>query len=273
MPLSTELAGEVRKVLDEASKNIYASPEMRAVRSILEIQKDRSKIPESGKLLIEKLKSREGYDIFFYPFEGKFVHEGLASLFSYRISKISPVTFSISANDYGFELLSRTKIPLEEAVEAGLFSTKNLTEDIIHSLNYSEMARRQFREIARIAGLIFQGYPGSSKSVKQVQASSGLFYDVFKKYDPENLLLYQAEKEVLDRQLEQTRLFAALERLSREEIEIIEVKKPTPLGFPLLIDRLRQKFSSEKLADRIKRMELSPEFENPVKVKTTKKKK
>ena len=273
MPLSTELADEVREMLDAASRNIFDSPEMKAIKPILEIQNNRSKIPAAGKLLIEKFKSREGYDIFFFPFEGKFVHEGLASLFSFRISKIKPVTFSISTNDYGFELLSTQKIPLEEAIEAGLFSTENLTQDILQSLNYSEMARRQFREIARIAGLIFQGYPGSSKSVKQVQASSGLFFDVFKKYDPENLLLHQAEREVLERQLEQTRLFAALERLSREVIEIIEVKKPTPLGFPLLIDRLRQKFSSEKLADRIKRMELSPDFENPVKVKIIKKKK
>jgi ATP-dependent Lhr-like helicase len=186
--------------------------------------------------------------------EGRLVHEGLAALFAYRLAQLAPITFTLAANDYGFELLSPELPPLEEAVDAGLLSPEHLLHDIPASLNAAELARRQFREIARIAGLIFQGYPGSNKSVKQVQASSGLLYDVFARYDPENLLLFQAHREVLEKQLERSRLGRTLERISAGRVSVKDVERPTPLAFALLVDRAREQVSSEKFLERVRRM-------------------
>jgi ATP-dependent helicase Lhr and Lhr-like helicase len=182
------------------------------------------------------------------------VHEGLAALFAYRLAQLAPITFTLAANDYGFELLSAEPARLEESLEAGLVSPDHLLHDIPASLNAAELARRQFREIARVAGLIFQGYPGSHKSVKQVQASSGLLYDVFARYDPENLLLFQAHREVLEKQLEQSRLGRTLERIAEGRISIKDVERPTPLAFALLVDRAREQVSSEKFLDRVRRL-------------------
>jgi ATP-dependent helicase Lhr and Lhr-like helicase len=151
-------------------------------------------------------------------------------------------------------MLSADPAPIDEAIEAGLFSTEHLLHDIPASLNAAELARRQFREIARVAGLIFQGYPGVAKSVKQVQASSELLYDVFARYDPDNLLLFQAHREVLERQLEQSRLGRALDRITAGRVSVVDVARPTPLAFPLLVDRAREQVTSEKLADRIRRL-------------------
>jgi ATP-dependent Lhr-like helicase len=167
---------------------------------------------------------------------------------------LAPITFTLAANDYGFELLSPDAARLEEALEAGLVSPDHLLHDIPASLNAAELARRQFREIARVAGLIFQGYPGSNKGVKQVQASSGLLYDVFARYDPENLLLFQAHREVLEKQLERSRLGRALERVASGRISVTDVERPTPLAFSLLVDRAREQVSSEKFLDRVKRL-------------------
>jgi ATP-dependent helicase Lhr and Lhr-like helicase len=188
------------------------------------------------------------------------VHEGLAALLAYRLSRREPVTFSIAVNDYGFELLSPTPVPLDDLPT--LLDTADLAADILASMNGAEMGKRAFREIARVAGLVFPGYPGSGKSVKQLQASSSLFYEVFREYDPGNLLLEQSGREVLERQLEESRLRDTLERLARSRITILETRKPTPFAFPLLVDRLRMGLSSEKLADRVKRMQL--EFEGAV---------
>ncbi len=254
MPLSTELSIAVRDKLEEARVGEYRSPEMVAVRGILQLQAERSLIPSPAELLIERVDTKEGHHLFIYPFDGRLVHEGLAALCAYRISQLAPITFSFACNDYGFELLSPEPIPIEEALESGLFATTHLLHDIKQSLNAAELARRQFREIARVAGLIFQGFPGQAKSVKQVQASSGLLYDVFAKYDPENLLLLQAEREVLERQLEASRIGATLKRLEQSTVRLMDVARPTPLAFPLLVDRTRAKLSSEKLVDRVKRM-------------------
>jgi ATP-dependent helicase Lhr and Lhr-like helicase len=205
-------------------------------------------------LLIERVETKEGHHLFVYPFDGRLVHEGLGALCAYRIAQLAPITFSISCNDYGFELLAPEPIPINEALEAGLFSTAHLLHDITQSLNAAELARRQFREVARVAGLIFEGFPGQSKSMKQVQASSGLLYDVFVKYDPDNLLVAQARREVLERQLEASRIGRTLTRLAQSDVRVIDVERPTPLAFPLLVDRTRAKLSSEKLVDRVRRM-------------------
>jgi len=254
MPLSTELSLAVRDKLEEARTGIFSSVEMQAVRGIMQVQAERSLIPAADELLIERIETKEGHHLFIYPFDGRLVHEGLAALFAYRIAQLSPITFSFACNDYGFELLSPEPAPIEEALEAGLLTTRHLLHDITESLNAAELARRQFREIARVAGLVFQGFPGQNKSMKQVQASSGLLYDVFSKYDPDNLLLLQAQREVLERQLEASRIGATLRRLEQGVVRLIDVERATPLAFPLLVDRTRARISSEKLSDRVKRM-------------------
>jgi ATP-dependent Lhr-like helicase len=254
MPISPQLAVGIRAKLDEARRGIYTGAEMEAVRPILELQAAWSRLPAADELLVERVRTREGHHLFFYPVEGRLVHEGLAALFAYRIAQLGPISFTLAANDYGLELLSADPAPIDEAIEAGLFSPAHLLHDIPASLNAAELARRQFREIARVAGLIFQGYPGVNRSAKQVQASSELLYDVFARYEPDNLLLFQAHREVLERQLEQSRLARALERIAGGTISVVVVERPTPMAFPLLVDRAREQLSSEKLADRIRRM-------------------
>lgn len=259
MPLSSELAAAVRDTLEEARQGHYHTPEMQSVRPVLETQAARSVIPRPDELLIERTETRDGHHLFVYPFEGRLVHEGLAALCAYRIAQLSPLSFTFSCNDYGFELLSADAPPLEEAIESGLFSTAHLLHDITSSLNAAELARRQFREIARVAGLIFPGYPGQARSAKHVQASSALLYDVFVQYDPDNLLVAQARREVLERQLEASRLGRVLERLSRSAVRVMDVERPTPLAFPLMVDMTRATLTMQKLADRVRRMTVAAE--------------
>jgi ATP-dependent Lhr-like helicase len=254
MPLSSELAAAVREQWNAARQGRHDSPEARTVRPILEIQQKWSRIPAPDELLIERLASREGHHLFCYPFEGRLAHEGLAALVAYRLSRVRPLSLTMAVNDYGFELLCPEPLEVSESQWRELLRPERLADEVLESVNAAELVRRQFREVARVAGLISQGYPGQAKSMKQLQASSGLFYEVFRQHDPGNLLLYQARREVLDRQFDQTRLQAALERIRDCKLLLVDVAKPTPLAFPLLVDRLRERLSSETLADRVKRM-------------------
>jgi ATP-dependent Lhr-like helicase len=254
MPLSNELAQAVVERFSAAAQGDFVGPEMQALQPLLEVQQRWSGLPTSTKLLAEALKSREGWHLFLYPFAGRQVHLGLASLLAWRASQQQPVTFSIAVNDYGLELLSATHMDWSQMLNAELLSPDNLLQDVLASLNAGELARRRFREIARIAGLVFAGYPGAPKSTRQVQASSGLFFEVFKQYDAGNLLLAQAGEEVLREELDIHRLEQTLERINRLTVELHPIKRPTPLGFPLLVERMRESMSSEKLADRIRRM-------------------
>jgi ATP-dependent Lhr-like helicase len=256
LPLSGELAAALRARLGEAADGVYRGPELSAIKPILEVQRKWSHIPRADEVLIEQVKTREGWHLFVFPFEGRLVHEGLAALIAYRIARITPISFTMASNDYGIELLSASEPPLEEALANDVFSPHNLLSDVSASLNATEMAKRQFREIARIAGLVFPGLPRSGKSARQLQASSGLFFDVFMQYDPANMLVSQAHREVLERQLESSRLGRTLERMSSARVVVTHPKRTPPLAFPLLVDRTREKVSSESVLDRIRRMQL-----------------
>ncbi len=254
MPLSSELADAVVEQLGAASRGRFESAEMQLVEPLLRVQLDWSALPTETTLLAEVMKSREGWHLFLYPFAGRHVHLGLGSLLAWRLAQRQPLTFSIAVNDYGFELLSATEVDWLQWLTPVLFSQDDLLHDVLASLNAGELARRRFREIARIAGLVFSGYPGAQKSARQLQASSGLFFDVFRQYDPANLLLTQAEEEVLRQELEVERLEQTLNRLEQRKLDVHVVKRTTPLAFPLMVERFRESLTSEKLADRIRRM-------------------
>jgi ATP-dependent Lhr-like helicase len=256
LPISGALAARIRARLEEASRGEFRGPEMEVIKPVLSVQQRWSRIPAADEILIERVKTREGHHVYVYPFEGRLVHEGLAALVAFRLSRLTPISFSIATNDYGFSLLSADPAPIDTTL---MFGVDHLVDDLAAALNATEMARRQFREIARVAGLIFPGLPRSGKTARQLQASSSLFFDVFQKYDAGNLLVVQAYREVMERQLEHARLACTLERLSRARVVLTEPPRTTPFGFPLLVDRTRDRVSSESLADRVRRMQLALE--------------
>ncbi len=256
MPLSSQLSAMIRLKIDEVVRGVEYDEEMKFLAPLFSLQKYRSHLPAANEFLIEYFESTEGYHVLFYPFEGRFVHEGVAALVAHRIAQIRPLTFSIAMNDYGFELLCDQPIPIEEAVETDVLGVDNLMADIQASINSTEMARRKFRDIAAISGLVFKGYPGKPVKDRHLQSSSQLFFNVFHDYEAHNLLLRQAYEEVMDFQLEEARLRNALQRINQQKIVITYPDKPTPFAFPIIVDRLREKLTTEKLEDRIKKMAL-----------------
>jgi ATP-dependent helicase Lhr and Lhr-like helicase len=282
MPLSANLGMMLRRKLDEASEMVgmvgtvdsvgtsdsagagklvggdgFAGVdiELQVLRPLFELQAALSYMPRENELLIEQIETKDGFHLFVYPFEGRLVHEAMAALLAYRISRTTPISFSFAMNDYGFELLSDQPIPLDDSNAYELFSPEDLSADIQRSVNSAEMARRKFRDIAVIGGLIFQGYPGEHTKARHLQSSASLLFNVFSEYDPNNLLIRQAYNEVMDQQMEERRLRNMLERISKGKIVLRWPTKLTPFCFPLKVDSMREDLSSEKLEDRVRRMQ------------------
>ncbi|MDB5250034.1 MAG: ligase-associated damage response box helicase [Segetibacter sp.] len=254
MPLSSNLGMMLRRKFNEAFGN-PVDVELQALQPLFLLQQQLSQVPRENELLIEQIETRDGFHLFVYPFEGRLVHEAMAAVLAYRIGLIMPITFSIAMNDYGFELLSDQPIPVDDTNVYELFSTENLFADIQRSVNATEMARRKFRDIAVIGGLIFQGYPGEHKKARHLQSSASLLFNVFTEYDPGNLLVRQAYNEVMEQQMEEVRLRNMLQRIQESKIILTFPKQLTPFCFPIKADSMRENMSSEKLEDRIKKMQ------------------
>ncbi len=255
LSFSAQMSKLLREELYTADpKSEKKSNEIKALLPMFQKQREESIVPKPKEFLIETFKTRDGYHHIFYPFEGRAVHEAMSSLLSYRISLLSPITCSLAFNDYGFEMLSDKEIDIQEIIDNNLFSTEYMLSDLQKSLNSNEMARRKFRDIAVISGMVFTGYPEKGVKMKHLQSSSQLLFDVFRDFEPDNLMFRQAFTETFEHQLEEGRLRLALERIAEQNIVWKRCKNPTPFSFPIITDRLREKLSNEKLADRIKRM-------------------
>ena len=258
LPLSANLGLMLRKKLNDAATNdsfTKKEPELAALTPLFDLQKKLSAVPKENELLIEHIETKDGFHLFVYPFEGRLVHEAMAALLAFRISKITPITFSFAMNDYGFELLSDQPIPLDDSNVYELFSEENLFEDIQRSVNASEMAKRKFRDIAVIGGLIFQGMPGEHVKQKHLQSSAGLLFKVLSEYEPNSLLLRQAYNEVMYQQMDEVRLRNMLQRIQKSNIKIMFPQRLTPFCFPIKVDSMREMMTSEKLEDRVKKLQ------------------
>lgn len=261
MPLSANLGKKLRKTLNQSGVGSEESgeKELEILKPLFELQEKLSHVPKENELLIEQIETKDGYHLFVYPFEGRLVHEAMAAILAYRISRIRPITFSFAMNDYGFELLSDQPIPVDDTNVYELFSPGDLLNDIQRSVNSTEMAKRKFRDVAVIGGLIFQGMPGEKKKARHLQASASLLFNVFSEYDPGNLLVRQSYNEVLEQQMEEARLRDMLNRIQESKIVITFPKQLTPFCFPVKVDSMREDLSSEKLEDRVRKMQIELE--------------
>jgi ATP-dependent Lhr-like helicase len=257
MSFSAHLSDLLKKALfDQRNQD---TPEFKALAPVFRQQLKESIVPQPHQFLIERFETKEGFHTVFYPFEGYAIHEALASLMAYRISLMSPITFSMSFNDYGFELLSDQAFSKEDFLDNNLLTLDYLHEDLEKSINISEMARRRFRDIAVISGMVFQGFPNKPIKAKHLQSGSQLFYDVFKDYEPDNLLYQQALEETFDHGMERGRMTQVFENIQEQNVVWCDCSQPTPFSFPLITDRIRSKLSSESVEDRIKKMYLQLE--------------
>lgn len=243
--ITTDFAMALRSTFMEIGKETTSEVELKFLKPLFEEQKARSDLPNEEELLVEYIATEWGHHLFVYPFEGKLIHEGMAAVTAYRLSRNQPASFSIASNEYGFELVSDTWFDIRKLVGEGLFSEQSLMDDINRGINVSEMARRRFRDIASIAGLIFQGFPGHQMKARHLQANSGLFFRVFEDFDSENLLLREAYDEVFQFQLEYARMYKLYDRIQRHRVNLKFPSALTPFAFPIFAESFRERYSNE----------------------------
>jgi ATP-dependent Lhr-like helicase len=250
LPLSEALGHEMETVLASPPD----SPELQWLVPLLSLQARLSALPAPDRLLVEHVRRREGQFVFVYPFAGRQVNEGLAALMAMRWTRLHTNTFGYAANDYGFVLSPARAVEIDAEGVRALLEPEGLLRDLRESLNLGELARRQFRDIARVSGMLVPALPGRTpRSLRQLQASSGLLYDVLRQHDPDHILLTLAEHEVLHDQLDLDSLARALSSCQARTLSLQHPTSLGPLSFPLWAERLRGQLSNEDWKTRVLR--------------------
>ena len=259
LPLSVPFSTYLRREIDRLHRVAVGdaapgSPELAAVRPMAVVQQSRSHIPRENQTLVEASRSREGCHLFLYTWEGAAVNEGLGHVAAFRLARMRPNTISVAANHHGIEWLSTEPLGEPEEIYAALTGVDQLEADIHASLNYPALAKTAFREIARVAGLIQQGTPYARKTARHLQMSASLLFDVFREHEPDHPLLRQAYREVSERQLELGRLRSVMQAIGQKEFVYRRIERLTPFAFPLYVERIRSRLSTEQLEQRIARL-------------------
>ena len=227
MSMSTHLANRVRHML--CDRNDWSRfPD--DVRDWLEVQSERSVLPEPHQLLVETFQHEKQFYMVAYSFEGWNAHQSLGMLITKRMEKAGLKPLGFVANDYAIACYGLEPITDPKS----LFSADILEQEFIDWVEGSHLLRNAFREVAVIGGLVERHHPGKKKSGRQVSFSTDLIYDVLRRYEPEHLLLKAAWDDARRRMTELGRLVRLVDRASATMLHV-ETGRITPMAVPLMV--------------------------------------
>jgi ATP-dependent Lhr-like helicase len=227
MSMSTHLANRVRRML--ADRNDWSRfPD--DVRDWLEVQSERSVLPEPHQLLVETFPHERQHFMVAYSFEGWNAHQSLGMLITKRMENLGLKPLGFVANDYGLACYGLEPIRDPKA----LFSPDILEQEFVDWVEQSYLLKTAFREVAVIGGLVERHHPGKRKSGRQVSFSTDLIYDVLRRYEPQHLLLRAAWDDARARMTELGRLVRLVDRAQGTMIHV-EAERITPMAVPLMV--------------------------------------
>ncbi len=197
----------------------------------LALQRERSKLPEPDRLLIESfMRDSRAYTVI-YGFAGRNAQQTLGLLVTQRMEEQQLDPLGFLATDYATMIWGLK--PLKDP--APLFDPTNLREGLELWLAGNAVMKRTFRASAIIAGLIDRMTVGKRKSGRQATFSSDILYDTLRKYDPDHLLLDITREEAMKGLVDFARIEDMALRKARA-IDHLTLDRVSPLAAPLLLE-------------------------------------
>jgi len=227
MSMSTHLANRVRAMLADRN-DWHRFPD--DVSEWLEVQSERSLLPEPHQLLVETFPHEGRHYMVAYSFEGWNAHQSLGMLLTKRMEAAGLKPLGFVANDYGLACYGLEPVTDPQS----LFSADILEHEFVEWLERSYLLKNAFREVAVIGGLVERQHPGKRKTGRQVSFSTDLIYDVLRKYEPEHLLLRAAWDDARTRMTELGRLVRLVDRAAATMVHVT-VDRITPMAVPLMV--------------------------------------
>ena len=228
-PLGTSLAARVRAMIQDRDHWRVLPVD---VQEWLELQEQRSLIPDADSLLIETFPRGSRHFMVAYPFEGRLAHSTLCMLLTRRLDRLGVGPLGFVVTDYSFAIWSIK--PMDGLDWDALFQPDMLGDDLEAWLEESFMMKRTFRNCALVSGLIERRQPGAEKTGRQVTFSTDLIYDVLRRHQPDHLLLRTARSDAASGLLDVARLGQLLSRIAGH-IRHAPLERASPFCVPVLV--------------------------------------
>ncbi len=213
----------------------------------LALQREVSRLPEQGRLLLESFPQDGREHLCVYGFAGRNAQQTLGLLITKQMESQGLAPLGFVATDYATLIWG-----LEPVTDpAPLFDLTTLRDGLEGWLSGNAVMKRTFRNTAIIAGLIERSHQGRRKSGRQATFSSDILYDTLRKYDPGHLMLDITRQEALRGLIDFARVEELLARIG-PRIDLIRLDRVTPLAAPMFLEQGKipvQGTGRERLAD------------------------
>ncbi|WOI55701.1 ligase-associated DNA damage response DEXH box helicase [Palleronia sp. LCG004] len=202
-----------------------------ATRDWLHLQRRRSQLPQTRRILIESFPHEGREHTCVYGFAGRNAMQTLGLLLTARMEEQGLHPMGFVSTDYATLIWGLDPLIHPEP----LFDRAGLRETFETWLAGNAVMKRTFKQSAVIAGLIERQTRGQRKSGKQATFSSDILYDVLSRYDPDHLLLDITREEALKGLVDFGRIEDMLDRTAGH-VDHVVLDRVTPLAAPLFLE-------------------------------------
>jgi ATP-dependent Lhr-like helicase len=258
MPLSNRVAQEITAFRGELRTRIAAPEEdlvawiaarldcgranAGIIRRIHLAQHDLSEIPGEECLLVEEFagQNERAVHYFFHTLIGRSANDALARVIAFRLSQLRGGNAIATPHDYGFVLTVERRQRFTEAELPILLRSAEFDRALDESLRQSEMLKYHFRNAAQTGLMVYRNFFSQQKSVRKLQWSAEVIFNVLQRHEPSHVLLREARRDMLQSFIDAETAQAFLAAQTTRPVRLRSVLKVPPLSFAMYATKIKE---------------------------------
>ncbi len=191
---------------------------------------------------------------FFHTLVGRAANEALSRVVALRISRIRGGNAVATPDDYGFVLTVTPQQHFTSDELPALLSMQGFARDLDESLSRSHLLKYHFRNAAQAGMMVYRNYFGEQKSVRKLQWSAEVIFNVLAQYEPDHVLMREAKRDAVHTYIDIDGAIAFLVRAAQKPMRIRQVDRVPPLSFALFVTKIKEALLVEDPRETVERL-------------------
>jgi ATP-dependent Lhr-like helicase len=200
-------------------------------------------VGESPKQRVQQARQRftqASRHYFFHTLVGRAANEALSRVVALRLSRLRGGNAVATPDDYGFVLTVTPQQHFTSAELPVLLSVENFARDLDEALSRSHLLKYHFRNAAQAGMMVYRNFFGEQKSVRKLQWSAEVIFNVLAQYEPDHVLMREAKRDAVHTYIDIDGAIAFLEQAAKKPMRIKQVYRVPPLSFALFVTKIKE---------------------------------